>query len=69
MLVIAVSLGYGVVRPDLGKSRDRLFWYGGIYFVLEAALEIVTELSHAGHTEIHNQVRLCCYSFSKADNS
>ena len=40
MLVIAVSLGYGVVRSDLGKSRSRLLAFGALYLVLECALEV-----------------------------
>ncbi len=47
MLVLAVSLGYGVVRPDLGKSKIRVIIYGIAYLVLAGALEVVVEGRYA----------------------
>lgn len=41
MLVVAVSLGWGVVRPSLGKNRWKLIVLGIVYFTCEVALEFV----------------------------
>ena len=41
MLIVAVALGYQIVKPSLGDAKVRLCVLGGVYFVLEAALELV----------------------------
>jgi len=41
MLVVAVSLGYGVVRPTLGDDGWKLVSLGSIYFIAESALELL----------------------------
>lgn len=41
MLIVAVALGYKIVKPSLGDAKLRLAVLGGVYFVLEAALELV----------------------------
>lgn len=34
MLVIIVSLGFGIVKPRLGPTLHRVVGIGGLYFVL-----------------------------------
>jgi len=44
MLVIIVSLGFGIVKPRLGPTLHRVVGIGGLYFVIassEAWLRIV----------------------------
>lgn len=41
MLIVSVSLGYGVVKPTLGNNKLKLLCLGAIYFVAETSLEIV----------------------------
>merc|ERR1719264_2137758 len=44
MLVIIVSLGFGIVKPRLGPLLNRVLGTGGLYFVLasvEACLRVI----------------------------
>jgi len=41
ILVVIVSLGYGVCRPTLGDDSWKLITLGSIYFVAESALELL----------------------------
>ena len=44
MLVIIVSLGFGIVKPRLGPTMHRVLAIGGLYFVIatvEAYLRIL----------------------------
>ena len=44
MLVVIVSLGFGIVKPRLGPTLHRVVGIGGLYFVLagtEAYLRIM----------------------------
>ena len=44
MLVIIVSLGFGIVKPRLGPTMHRVLAIGGLYFVIataEAFLRII----------------------------
>jgi hypothetical protein len=34
MLVIIVSLGFGIVKPRLGPTLHRVVGIGGLYFVI-----------------------------------
>ena len=45
MLVVAVSLGWGVVRPSLGKNKWRLIALGALYFLCETGLELIQRYS------------------------
>ena len=44
-LVLAVCLGYGVVRPTLGSVWPRILLLGSIYFVASGALDVVSNVS------------------------
>jgi len=44
LLVVAVSVGYGVLRPSLGTAKTKLISVGATYFVLTAARELLTRL-------------------------
>ena len=44
MLVIIVSLGFGIVKPRLGPTLHRVVGIGGLYFIIagtEAWLRVV----------------------------
>lgn len=45
MLVIIVSLGYGIVKPRLGPTLNRVVVIGCLYFIL-ASIESVTRVIH-----------------------
>ena len=45
MLVVAVALGWGVVRPSLGKNRWKLVTLGLVYFLCESGLEMIQRYS------------------------
>ena len=45
MLVIIVSLGFGIVKPRLGPTLHRVVGIGGLYFVL-ATVESVLRVLH-----------------------
>ena len=45
MLVVAVSLGWGVVRPSLGNNTWKLVALGVLYFLCEGGLELVQRYS------------------------
>ena len=45
LLVLAVCLGYGVVRPTLGTTAYRVGVFGAIYFVFAAALDVASNVS------------------------
>ena len=40
VLVLMVSLGYGVVRPSLGDEMDKILYLGGAYFLLSLVYTI-----------------------------
>jgi len=42
MLVIAVSLGFGVVKPTLGKNTYKILLLGSAYLIVEFVLEMLT---------------------------
>lgn len=48
VLVMLVSLGYGVVRPSLGEDMPRVLYLGGAYFVLSLAYTLATNLPSSG---------------------
>merc|ERR1711964_773643 len=41
MLVVAVSWGYGVVKPTLGKIKKKLILLGVVYFIFAFAFEVL----------------------------
>jgi hypothetical protein len=41
VLIVAIALGYQIVRPSLGGHGARLAALGGMYFVFDCALELV----------------------------
>ena len=45
MLVIIVSLGFGIVKPRLGPTLHRVVGVGGLYFLL-ASVESVLRVIH-----------------------
>ena len=45
LLVLAVCLGYGVVRPTLGTTAVRVGLFGAVYFVFAAALDVASNVS------------------------
>ncbi|PKI46175.1 hypothetical protein CRG98_033433 [Punica granatum] len=46
LLILAVSMGYGVVRPTLGSMTLRILLLGAIYFVASEALELFEHLGN-----------------------
>lgn len=58
MLVVAVSLGYGVARPSLGANKLRIIMLGVIYFGFEASLELVTRYAQTNEVAEHWRVIL-----------
>jgi len=56
MLIIAVSYGWGVVRPTLGKAQTKITVLGFVYFVFEFVLEMTIRFSH--HREISKALRV-----------
>ncbi|KAL6123466.1 hypothetical protein ACLB2K_075988 [Fragaria x ananassa] len=44
LLLLVVSMGYGVVRPTLGGITSKVLLFGVIYFVASEALELVEHL-------------------------
>eukprot|EP00191_Tetraselmis_sp_GSL018_P005499 CAMPEP_0177602268 /NCGR_PEP_ID=MMETSP0419_2-20121207/14763_1 /TAXON_ID=582737 /ORGANISM="Tetraselmis sp., Strain GSL018" /LENGTH=452 /DNA_ID=CAMNT_0019095711 /DNA_START=443 /DNA_END=1801 /DNA_ORIENTATION=- len=44
MLVLVVSMGYGVVRPTLGGLSKTVWLLGGTYFIAASALDFVTHV-------------------------
>ena len=50
MLVIIVSLGFGIVKPRLGETMHRVLAIGGLYFAIatvEAYLRILSPKNQA----------------------
>ena len=56
MLILAVSFGWGVVKPSLGPAQCKITALGGVYFIFEFALEMVVRWSH--HREVNSSVRM-----------
>ena len=46
LLVLVVSMGYGVVRPTLGEAGNKVLTVGCVYFVFAAIQHIVENVSH-----------------------
>ncbi|KAJ1381689.1 Lung seven transmembrane receptor-like [Sesbania bispinosa] len=46
LLILVVSMGYGVVRPTLGGITSRVLLLGVVYFVASEALELVEHLGN-----------------------
>jgi hypothetical protein len=53
MLVVAVSLGWGIVQPTLGSHATKLILLGALYFIFESALEIVQRYSQSNSIADH----------------
>jgi len=56
LLVLAVCLGYGVVRPSLGSVAYRVLALGLVYTVFSAALDVASNVSQI--SEMSTPVRL-----------
>ena len=46
LLLLVVSMGFGVVRPTLGGITSRVMLFGVVYFVASEALELVEHLGN-----------------------
>ena len=46
LLLLVVSMGFGVVRPTLGAITSKVLFLGFVYFVASEALELVEHLSN-----------------------
>jgi len=46
LLVLVVSLGYGILRPTLGPSGQRVILLGGTYFIFASVQHVVESVSH-----------------------
>jgi hypothetical protein len=57
MLVIAISMGYGVVRATLGDERTNVLVLGGTYFLFGMVLEIV-----ASYDTDEDLLKLLCFA-------
>ncbi|KAI3677773.1 hypothetical protein L6452_37043 [Arctium lappa] len=57
LLLLVVSMGYGVVRPTLGGVTSKVLILGLVYFVASEALELVEHLGNindfAGRTKLY----------------
>jgi|EP01047_Picozoa_sp_COSAG01_P057978 hypothetical protein len=47
MLVLVVSMGFGVVKPTLGDKAKRVIILGAVYFVFGTLLEVVDWVGHS----------------------
>ncbi|EDO42448.1 predicted protein [Nematostella vectensis] len=47
MLVIIVSMGFGIVKPRLGSSLHRVLGVGGLYFILATVEASFRSLTHS----------------------
>ncbi|KAL1514711.1 hypothetical protein AB1Y20_003798 [Prymnesium parvum] len=56
LLVLAVCLGYGVVRPTLGSVAQKILALGVVYTVFSAALDVASNISQI--SELSVPVRL-----------
>jgi len=56
LLVLVVSLGYGVVRPTLGSTAYKVVLLGFVYFMFSAILDIVSNVSQMA--EVSSMLRL-----------
>jgi hypothetical protein len=57
MLIMAVSIGFAIVRPDLGKNRNHILNFGLVYFCLALAQQILVDLAKV-HTGISDHWRM-----------
>ncbi|CAK9323421.1 unnamed protein product [Citrullus colocynthis] len=46
LLLLVVSMGYGVVRPTLGAITSKVLFLGFVYFIASESLELVEHLSN-----------------------
>ncbi|KAL6139015.1 hypothetical protein ACLB2K_064293 [Fragaria x ananassa] len=46
LLLLVVSMGFGVVKPTLGGITPKVFLLGGVYFMASEALELVENLGN-----------------------
>lgn len=45
-MIVMVSLGWGVVRDDLGGVMKRIIFLGGLYIVVSAVRDIMTVIAY-----------------------
>jgi len=67
MLVVIVSLGFGIVKPRLGPTLNRVVGTGGLYFVL-ASTESILRVVHPKN-DFSNKVILAAVPLSVLDAS
>jgi len=53
MLVIIVSLGFGIVKPRLGPLLHRILLLGGVYFILGSVEAGIRNYKHSGDQSQH----------------
>jgi hypothetical protein len=53
MLLVSVSLGFGVVRPTLGSSKRKIILLGIAYFISEAAMELTIRYGQTNEVGQH----------------
>ena len=59
MLVIAVSMGFGVVQAELTTpTKRRIYLFGLLYFIFELGYEIITEKTRSGDFDVQNQYQM-----------
>ncbi|KAL3521319.1 hypothetical protein ACH5RR_019468 [Cinchona calisaya] len=46
LLLLVVSMGYGIMRPTLGGVTSKIFLLGTVYFIASEALELVEHLGN-----------------------
>lgn len=51
MLIMAVSIGFAIVRPDLGKNKKHIINFGVVYFCLGLTQQILIDLA-----KVHNGI-------------
>lgn len=67
MLVIIVSLGFGIVKPRLGPTLHRVVGTGGLYFIL-ASVESVLRVIHPKN-DLSNKTLLAAVPLAVVDAS
>ncbi|GAB5354617.1 hypothetical protein AAMO2058_000134300 [Amorphochlora amoebiformis] len=56
MLIMAVSIGFAIVRPDLGKNKKNIINFGLVYFFLGFTQQLLIDLAKV-HTSISDHLR------------
>eukprot|EP00466_Bigelowiella_natans_P014697 jgi/Bigna1/85372/estExt_fgenesh1_pg.C_30386 len=62
MLIMAVSIGFAIVRPDLGKNKKHIINFGLVYFCLGLTQQILIDLAKV-HTNLDVSVNICLFVY------